>query len=382
MFNNLYFLIFCFELTSYLILWLIVSQIPVKHKIDSAFRLFKSSLPLTIVLLSGVSLLSASVGSVDLKSIQHYLTNAISDNDSVLRQSIPALAIILIITGMAFRMGTLPINFQNRVLLNALPYWLTILFTLISVCVGAVFLVLFVNTITVFDLGFVEQTLFFIALILLASTAGLLLIEKELKVVFVLIIMQIAGVFFAQLSVACWKSRHNFTGGESVSILDMMNEFSPMIGFSFLAVMGLACLLDSLSTHQSVIRYQDQLQGLIYDQRLLGGAALILLATLMGFPGLSVFRLKWRAIQSLFAIHQEQSTGALATMHTGYLGLAVLVLISSAVVAFVCAKLMMQISFARPLGRYRLSAQNRMAFFFYCCVIGSLIFNLRKIANL
>lgn len=382
MFNNLYFLIFCFELTSYLILWLIVSQIPVKHKLDSAFRLFKSSLPLTIILLSGASLLSASAGSVYLSSIQHYLTNASSDNDSLLRQSIPALAIILIIAGMAFRMGTIPVNFQNRVLLNALPYWLTTLFTLISVCAGATFLVLFVNKITVIDLGILEQTLFFIALILLASTAGLLLIEKELKVALVLFIMQLTGVFFAQLSVACWKSRHHFTGGESVSILDMMNEFSPMTGISFLAVMGLACLLDSLRTHQTVIRYQDQLQGLIYDQRLLGGAALILLATLMGFPGLSVFQLKWRAIRSLFAIHHEQSVGAIATIHTGYLGLAVLVLVSSGVVAFVCAKLMVQISFARPLGSNRLSTQTRMTYFSYCCVIGSLIFNLRMIANL
>lgn len=366
----------------YLILWLIVCQIPVKHKIDSAFLLFKSSLPLTIFLLSGVALLSASVGSVQLSSIQHYLSNASRDSDSLLSHSIPALAIILIMAGIVFRMVTIPANFQGRILLKAMPYWLTTLFTLISVCAGAVFLSLFVNKIAVIDLGLIEQILFFIALILLASTVGLLLMEKELKVTLILFIMQIAGIFFVQLSVACWKWRHDLLAGESVSILEMMNEFWPIFMFSFLAVAGLACLLDSLSTHQSVIIYQDQLQGLIYDQRLPGGAAMILLATLMGFPGLSVFQLKWQTLLSLFEIHQEQSTGAIATIHMGYLGLAVLLLVSFAVVAFLCAKLMIQICFARPLGRNRFIAQKRMAFIFYCCVIGSLIFNLRMIANL
>ncbi|MFK7777198.1 MAG: hypothetical protein QM501_03600 [Gimesia sp.] len=326
--------------------------------------------------------MSASVGSTRLSSIQRYLSNANLENDFSLSNSIPALAIVLIVAGIAFRMGTIPINFQSRIHLKAMPYWLTTLFALISVCVGSAILILFVNKVAVIEFGFMEQILFYIALIILASTAGLLLLEKELKVTLILIIMQITGVFFAQLSVACWKWRHDFLGREWVSIQDMMNEFSPMIAFSFLAVLGLACLLDSLSSQQSAIIYQDQLQGLIVDQRLLGSAAVILLATLMGFPGLPAFRLKWQTLISLFEIHQEQSTGAMATIHVGYLGLAVLILVSSTIVAFVCAKLMIQICFARPLGRNRLITQKRMAFFCYCCVIGSLIFNLRMIANL
>jgi len=376
MFNDLFFLIFCFELTLYLILWLTVCQIPVKHKMDSVCLLFKSSLPLTMILFSGVVLLSASVGSAHLDSIQHYLSKASQENRSLMSHSIPALGIVLIVVGIAFRMGTIPVNFHSRGLLKAMPYWLTTLFALISVCVGSAFLILFVNKITVIDFGYTEQALFFIALIVLASTAGLLLVEKELKVTLQLMIMQITGVFFAQLSVTCWKWRHDLYGGESVSILDMMNEFSPMFLFSFLAVIGLACLLDSLGSHQSATMYPDQLQGLISDQRLLGAAALVLLATLMGFPGLSAFRLKWQVLLSLFEVHQEQSLGAMATIHTGYLGLAVLVLVSSTIVAFVCAKLMVQISFAKPLARNRLIAQKKMAFLCYCCVIASLIANL------
>jgi NADH:ubiquinone oxidoreductase subunit 2 (subunit N) len=348
---------------------------------DSACLVFKSSLPVTLILFSGVVLLSASVGSTHLDSIQHYLSKASQDNSSLLSHSISTLGIVLIVAGIAFRMGAIPIHFHCRTLLKTAPYWQSTSFALISVCAGAAFLTLFLNKIAVINFGYTEQVLYFIALIVLAATAGLLLVEKELKVTLILLVLQITGVFFAQLSVTCWKWRHDLFGGESVSILDMTKEFSPLFLFSLLAVMGLACLLDSLSSHQSQIIYQDQLQGLIKDQRLLGGAAIILLATLMGFPGLSGFRLKWQTLLSLFQIHQEQSTGAMAIIHTGYFGLAVLMLISCTIVAFVCAKLIIQVSFAKPLARNRLIQQKRMAFICYCCVIVSLIFNLRWIAN-
>ncbi|MCH9653820.1 MAG: hypothetical protein K0U86_12235 [Planctomycetes bacterium] len=382
MFNDLFLLIFCFELTLYLILWLTVYQNPVKTKLDTAFLLFKSSLPLTMVLFSGVALLAASAGSTHLDSIQHYLSKFNQENSSLLSHSIPALGIVLIVAGIAFRMGAIPLNFNYRVLVKAMPFWMSILFTLLSVCAGSALLVLFVNNIAVSDFAFIEQILFFIALVILATTAGLLLIEKELKVILRLLIMQITGVFFAQLSVTCWKWRHDFFGGDSISILDVMNEFSPICLLSFLAVMGIACLLDSLSSHQSAIMYQNQLQGLIGDQRLLGSAALILLASLMGFPGLSAFRLKWQTTLALFEIHQEHSMTAIATIHRGYLGLAVLMLVSSTIVAFVCAKLMIQISFAKPLARNRIIEQKKMAVFCYCCVIVSLIFNLNMMVKL
>jgi len=130
---------------------------------------------------SGVLLLSASAGSTHLDSIHHYLSKIGQANGSLLDHSVPALGIVLIVTGIAFRMGTIPVNFRISVLLNEMPYWLSTLSALISVCAGSIFLILFVNQIAVISFGYTEQILFFIALIVLASSAGLLLIEKKLK---------------------------------------------------------------------------------------------------------------------------------------------------------------------------------------------------------
>lgn len=382
MFNDLYFLVLGFELALYLLLWLTVCGIQVKHKKAPAFLLFKSFLPLTMILFSGVVLLSASAGSTHLESIRLSLSKVGQESGPLLNHSVPALGIVLIVTGIAFRMGAIPVNFCVSVLQKEMPYWLSTLSALISVCAGSIFLILFVNQIAVISFGYTEQILFFIALIVLASSAGLLLIEKELKVILVLIVTQITGVFFAQLSATCWKWRHESFGGESISILEMMKAFSPELIISFLAVLGLACLLDSLGDRQSEITYQDQLQGLIGDQRLLGSMAVILLATLMGFPGLSVFRMKWQTLLSLFEIHQTSSAGMMATVHSGFIGLAVVMVISSTIVVFVCAKLMIQICFTKPLTRYRHITHKRMAFICYVCVIGTLIFNLGMIVNL
>ncbi|WP_299464804.1 proton-conducting transporter membrane subunit [uncultured Gimesia sp.] len=381
MFNDLFFLVFAFELILYLLLWLIVCRIQFAHK-KNAVLLFQSVLPLTAILFTGVVLLSASVGSTHLESIRNYLSRIHEESVPLLNHSIPALGIILIVTGIAFHMGAIPVNFRIRVLLKEIPYWLSILSVLISACAGAVFLILFVHKIAVISYGYTEQILFFMALIVLASTAGLLLIESELKITLILIVMQITGVFFAQLSATCWKWRHEPFGGASISIPEMMKAFAPELIIFVLAVFGLACLLDSLGNHQTEIKYQEQLQGLIGDQRLLGSVAVVLLATLMGFPGLALFRMKWQTLQTLFEIQQESSAGMMATVHAGYLGLAVVMVISSTIVAFVCAKLIIQICFAKPLTRYRQIAQKRMAFICFCCLIGSMILNLRMIVNL
>tara|TARA_R110002095_G_scaffold166683_1_gene144614 strand:- start:475 stop:1620 length:1146 start_codon:yes stop_codon:yes gene_type:complete len=375
MFNDLYFLVLAFELTLYLKLWLIVCRIPSQHKKHTAL-LFKSALPLTAILFSGVVLLTASVGSSHLDSIHNSLSRVSEERGLLWNHSIAALGIVLIVTGITFRMGVIPVNFRIGALLKEMPFWLSALSALIPLCAGAVFLILFVHQIAVIYFGYTEQILFFMALIVLTSTAGLLLITQELKTTLVLIVMQIAGVFFAQLSATCWKWRHEPFGGDAISIPEMMQAFSPELIMILLAVFGLACLLDSLGDHHTEIRYQEQLQGLIGDQRFLGIAAVILLATLACFPGFAAFRMKWQTLQSLFEIHQESAAGMLATVHSGYLGLAVVMLISSTIVAFVCAKIMIQICFAKPLARYHHPIQKRMALICYCCLIGSMILNL------
>ncbi len=381
MFNDLYFLVLAFELTLYLVLWLIVCRIQFKHKKHTAL-LFKAALPLTAILFSGVVLLSASVGSSHLDTIHKYLSKVGEESGLLWNHSIPALGIVLIVTGITFRMGVIPVNFRIGVFLKEMPFWLSTLSALISICAGAVFLILFVHQVAVIYFGYTEQILFFMALIVLTSTAGLLLIEKELKITLILIVMQITGVFFAQLSATCWKWRHEPFGGDAISIPEMMKEFSPELIMIFLAVFGLACLLDSLGDRQTEIRYQEQLRGLIGDQSFLGSVAVVLLATLAGFPGFSAFRMKWQTLQTLFEIHQESAAGMLATVHSGYLGLAVVMLISSTIVAFVCVKLMIQICFAKPLARYRHTVQKRMALICYCCLIGSIILNMGMMADL
>lgn len=382
MFKDLFFLVLGFELVCDLISMFLLCCIRVKHKQAETLLLFKSSLPLTLILLSGAVLLSASVGSSDLESIHHALERIGSEQRLVLNHSMPVLGIILIVAGAAFRMGTLPFQFRLGEPLKALPYWLITLSAIISVCAGASFLILFSNTIAVINLSYTEQALFFIALIVLTATAGLLLVEKELKMVLVLIVLQITGVFFAQLSAVCWKWRHESLGAESISILDVMQESVPEYLLACLVVIGLACLLDSIGGRRSEIRYADQIQGLISDQRLLGAAAVLLLAVLMGVPGFSIFQMKWQTMQVLFEIHQGTSAGTMAVVHAGYLGLAVMLAISSAIVAVLCGKIIMQICFAKPLTRYRHIPQKGMAFICYCCIIGLLIFHLGKIVNL
>ncbi len=379
MFNNLYFLAISFELTLYLITVFALSHIQVEHRKESALLLFKSSLPVTAILLCGVVILSASIGSTNLDVIHKALQRIGQESELLLNLSVPALGIILILTGTVFRMGTVPVNFHMRMIQKKLPYWISILYAIIFVCMGLLFLILIVNKIAVISFVYTEQILLLLALVVLATTAGLLLIEKEMKAILTLFVMQFTGVFLAQLSATCWKWRHDSSELEATFILDAMKEFFPELLFSYLAIFGLACLVDSLGDRQSGVIYQNQLQGLIGDQRLLGSAAIFLLGALLGFPGLSAFRIRWQAFITLFEIHQESSVGMIPTVHLGYLSLTVLIVISSTIVSFVCAKLMIQICFAKPLTRYRQITHKRMALICYCGVVSLLIFNLRMI---
>ncbi|QDT45850.1 NADH:ubiquinone oxidoreductase subunit N [Gimesia alba] len=382
MFKDLYSLILSFELVCFLISMFALCCIRVKQKQTEALLLLKSSLPLTLILFTGAVLLSASVGSSDLGFIHRILERNKPEPGLVLKQSISALGIVLIVAGAVFRMGAIPLHFRLGESLKKLPYWLSTLSAMISVCAGAIFLILFINTIVVFNSSYTEQVLFFLAVIVLSATAGLLLIETELKMVLVLLVLQITGVFFAQLSAVCWKWRHESLGADSISILDVMRESAPEYLFSYLSILGLACLLDSMGGRRSEIRYPEQLQGLISDQRILGGVAIFFLLVLMGVPGFSAFQLKWQTMQALFEIHQGTSTETMAVVHAGYVGLSVLLAVSSAIVAFVCGKMIIQISCAKPLARYRAIPNKGMAFICYCCVIGLLMFSLGRIVSL
>jgi formate hydrogenlyase subunit 3/multisubunit Na+/H+ antiporter MnhD subunit len=161
-----------------------------------------------------------------------------------------------------------------------------------------------------------------------------------------------------------------------------MKESVPEFLFAYLALLGLACLLDSVGGQRSGLRYSEQIQGLISDQRILGCAAILLLVVLMGIPGFSVFQLKWQTMQALFEIHQGTSTETMAVVHAGYVGLSVMLAISSAIVTFLCGKMVMQICFTKPLARYRNITDKNMAFACYCCVIGLLLFNLGRIVSM
>ncbi|WP_339730242.1 proton-conducting transporter membrane subunit [uncultured Gimesia sp.] len=382
MFKDLYSLVISFELVCYLISMLTLCCIRVKQKQAETLLLLKSSLPLTLILFSGAVLLSASVGSSDLEFIHRTLERNSSSPGLVLNQSMPALGIVLIVAGAAFRMVMIPAQFRLGESLKELPYWLITASAVASVGAGALFLMLFINSIAVFNFSYSEQVLFFLALIVLSATAGLLLVETELKMVLVLLVLQITGVFFAQLSAVCWKWRHESLGADSISILDLMKESAPEYLFSYLAILGLACLLESIGGQRAEIRYPEQIQGLISDQRILGSAAVFLLVVLMGVPGLSAFQLKWQAMQALFEIHQATSAGTMAVVHAGYVGLSVLLVLSSAIVTFLCGKMIMQICFTKPLARYRDIPDKSMAFICYCCVIGLLIFNLGRFVSL
>ncbi|MCA9015663.1 MAG: hypothetical protein KDA77_10065 [Planctomycetaceae bacterium] len=382
MFQDLFFIVLGFELVCYLISMATLCCTRVEHKQAAMLLLFKTSLPLTLMLLSGVVLLSAAAGSSDLDSIQRSLERIGPEAGLVLNHSLPFLGIVLIVAGAAFRMGTIPVQFRLREFLKELPCWQITLSTLISVCAGAFFLLLFLNSIAVINLSYAEQVLFFLSLIVLSVTSGLLLIEKDLKLVLVLLVIQMTGIFFAQLSAVCWKWRHESLGADSISILDVMQESAPEYLFSYLVIFALACLLDSMGGRRAEIRYAEQLQGLLSDQRLLAAAAVLLLAVLMGVPGFSIFQMKWQTMQSLFEIHQGTSAETMAVVHAGYVGLTVLLVFSSAIVAFLGGKLIMQICFARPLTRHRQIPDKSMAFICYGCVIGLLMFNLRWIMEL
>ncbi|QDU06739.1 hypothetical protein [Gimesia aquarii] len=376
MFNNLYFLAISFELVLFLISMFTLSRIKLEFQKETVLLHFKSTLPMTAILLSGVILLSASIGSTNLSVIHEALQRMGKESSLLLNLSVPALGIFLILTGAVFRMGAIPINFCVRIIQNEMSYWASILPALAFICSGLLFVVLFVDKIAVVSFVDTEQILGFLALIVLTTTAGLLLITTELKAILALVVMQFTGVFFTQLSAMCWKWRHDSNEFEASSILHAMKEFFPELLLSYLAILGLACLLDSLGDGQSKVNYPNQIQGLIGDQRYLGSAAIFLLAGLMGFPGLSVFRMRWQTLISLLEIHQESSVGMIPTVHLVYLGLAIIVVISSMIVSFVCAKLMIQVCFAKPLSRYRQIAQKRMALICYCGVLSLLILNL------
>ncbi|MCA9021625.1 MAG: hypothetical protein KDA74_15860, partial [Planctomycetaceae bacterium] len=329
-------------------------------------------------------LLSTAADSTDLgriqKNLQTMQTTGLSQA-SLLNDYSAMLGLILIISGAVFRVGLLPFHFQNRLLLKETSHLQSIMTFLLPIAAGLSFLMLVVSQIMVANLASVEQLLFFLSLIILASSAGLLLIEKEWKGILHLLAIQSTGVFLALFSAVCWKWRHESIDAETVSIKQAMQLYLPEQCFIWLAIIGMACFLDSVGRCRSPIVFPDQLQGFLIDQRLSGSAAVILLALLMGVPGSAVFQMNWQTVLGLFEIHQEASKGTMAIVHAGYLGLCLVLIVSSTIVAFTCAKLILQISFAKPLSRHRQKPQRVLVLFCYGCVIGALLFSLQCIVK-
>lgn len=381
MLNDLLFLVFSFELILLISSGLTLSQIR-PDKRDSAARLIlKTSLPIALLLLTGTIFLVAAANSTSLIEIQAYLNSITPQQSSGLSHSIPALGILLVVMGSIFRMGVIPVQFSLRSLLNESWCWVSTGTLLLPLTAGLCFLILLASQIGVIKSAELEQIFYFSALIILTVSTGLLLVEKQLRGLLDLLIIQTTGVFLALLSTVCWRWRHATGNPESGSILEIIQEYAPELLFSYITVAGLAFLVDALAQRRTEIRNPVQLQGLFSDQRLAGTAAVILLITLIGFPGLPAFRLKWQTLLLLLEIHQTSMTGTMATLHTGFLGLALVVAISSALTAFVCARLLFLIIFARPLARHRRIAHRGMIIACYCCVIGSLIFSLKMIVN-
>ncbi|WP_417386845.1 hypothetical protein [Gimesia sp.] len=379
--NDLFFLAICFELVLCLNSLLLIRGMDRETRQAAFLQQLKSTLPLTVILLTGVVLLSTAADSTDLGRIQKNLQATGVSAASLLNDYSAMLGLILIISGAVFRVGLLPIHFQNRLLLRATSHLLSIITVLLPIAVGLCFLVLVVSQIMVANLSSVEQLLFFLSLIILASSAGLLLIEKEWKGILHLLAIQSTGVFLALFSAVCWKWRHESLDAETVSIKQAMQSYLPELCFIWLAIIGLACFLDSVGRRQSPIVFPDQLQGFFLDQRLSGSAVVILLALLMGVPGSAVFQLNWQTVLSLFEIHQEASKGTMAIVHAGYLGLCLLLIVSSTIVALTCAKLILQIGFAKPLSRHRQKPRRGLVLFCYGCVIGALLFSLQGIVR-
>ncbi|WP_154935189.1 proton-conducting transporter transmembrane domain-containing protein [Gimesia maris] len=379
--NDLYFLVFFFELVLFLNFILLTRGLDGEKRQAAMLQQLKSNLPLTAILLTGVLLLSTAADSMNLGSIQNYLETSELSQASLLNDYSAMLGLILIVSGAVFRVGLLPFHFQNRLLLKETTCLQAIMAILLPVAVGLFFLIQVVSQVLVVNLSSVEQLLFFLSLVILVSSAGLLLIEKEWKGILQLIVIQSAGVFLALFSAVCWKWRHESSATESVSIQQSMQSYIPDLCIIWLAIMGFACFLDAVGRRRSALVFPEQLQGFLPDQRLLGITAVVLLALLMGFPGSAVFQMNLQAIRCLFEIHQEALKGTMAIVHAGYLGLGIVLVVSSAMVSFTCARLILQISFAKPLTRYRQKPHRGLVLFCYGCVIGALLFSLRSVVN-
>ncbi|QDU53445.1 proton-conducting transporter transmembrane domain-containing protein [Gimesia panareensis] len=381
MFNDLLILTIGFELILLLNCGLRLSQLCPIVRIDATRLILKTSLPLTLVLLSGTVLLIAAVGSTSLTEIHNYLDSISTTAGAGRNHSIPALGVLLILMGCVFRMGAIPIHFRLKDQQAESPCWIFIMTTLIPLLAGLSFLILFASQIGVIHSAELEQIFYYSSLIILTVSSGLLLVENQLRGIFGLLIIQITGVFVALLSAVCWRWRHETGNPESGSIQQTILEYAPELLFSCLTVAGLAFLVDGLTQLRIKIRTPDQLRGIFADQRLTGIGAAVLLLTLAGFPGLTVFRLKWQTLLLLLEIHQPSMTGTMATLHAGYLGLAIVVAVSSALTAFVCLRLLILICFAQPMMRYRQTPHRGMLIACYCCVIGTIVFSLKMMIN-
>lgn len=376
MFKDLYSLAFGFELACTLISVGLLWFVRVSQRQFGALLILKSSLPVSLILFSGVVLLTAALGTSELASLQRELSRITPVPGQVMDHPVPALAMVLIVAGVTFRLAVMPLHFLLEKNLRELPCWLISLSGISVVCVVVLFLLPFINTITVVNLRYSEQILYFLGLMILIATAGLLLIERDLKRVLVLMILQLVGVLFAQLSAVCWQWRHATIQNEENSIFDVMKLSGSDYLYSLVAILGLACVLDCVGQARSTEKYPEQIQGLISDQRMLGSVLILLLLFLMGVPGFAMFEIKWQVMQTLLEIHQGSLTGTMAVLHNGYTGLSVILAISSAAVAFVCGKLIMQISFMKPLARYRELSNVRTAIVAYACALSILIFSI------
>ena len=116
--NDLYFLVFFFELVLFLNFIFLTRGLAGEKRPAAILQQLKSNLPLTAILLTGVLLLSTAADSMNLGSIQNYLETSELSQASLLNDYSAMLGLILIVSGAVFRVGLLPFHFQNRLLLK------------------------------------------------------------------------------------------------------------------------------------------------------------------------------------------------------------------------------------------------------------------------
>jgi len=325
---------------------------------EAAMKHFLLSLLSTALLLYGLSFVYGMTGSTSLHSLNTTMAaggmSLLSGSASGEVMRLGLLASVLVVSGLAFRLGAVPFHFGTAEIFDGTTAWHAGWLSTIPKAAACVVAVRVLSSVP----GWNQETGQLLWLVLATATiviaSALALFETKIRRILAYTTMAHGGLVLIGLAAGYWSTAHP----ESVAAIGAVSQGGIasalfVLGSGLIAVSGVFAVLVYCARSGEQIEFIDELSGLIRSEPIAAGCAVICLLSLLGIPPLSGFWGHFLVLSSALSV-QGLSNGTLVPgTNSGVLWALLLAGSGLLMQAVVYIRLIVAICLNSPAGRAR-----------------------------